>query len=146
VDSAFTDPQRIEHLCELNDTALFCYTSDTKKRPMNLVLGSLFDNKMLDMFEYEVTNFIPIEYFQTQIEIDSFLKPILIFQGDLFETDFEFDRIKRYFIDFFKLQDVEQIEITELRRVIVISIADDKEIKLRMYQVNKFNEYNVYHT
>jgi ribosome production factor 2 len=111
---------------------------------MNLVLGSTFDNKILDMFEFEVTNYLPIEFFSKNIEVDSYMKPIVIFQGDLFETDFEFDRIKKYFLDFFRIQDFEEIEITEMRRVVVLSVGDDKEIKIRMYQTSKFNEYNVY--
>lgn len=110
---------------------------------MNLVLGSTFNHKILDMFEFEVTNYLPIEFFSGKIEVDSFMKPVIIFQGDLFETDFEMERIKKYFLDFFRLQDFEEIEITELRRVIVLSVSDDKEIKIRSYQTSKFNEYNV---
>ena len=110
---------------------------------MNLVLGSTFDHKILDMFEFEVTNFLPITFFSKNIEVDSHMKPVIIFQGDLFETDFEFERIKKYFLDFFRIQDLEEIEITELRRVIVLSVSDDKEIKIRSFQASKFNEYNV---
>jgi hypothetical protein len=95
------------------------------------------------MFEFEVINFLPIEFFKN-VEVDSFMKPVVIFQGDLFETDFEFDRIKKYFLDFFRIHDVEEIEVTELRRLIVVSVGDDREIKLRMYQTSKFNEYNVF--
>jgi ribosome production factor 2 len=110
---------------------------------MNIVLGSLFANKVLDMFEFEVSNFIPIEYFSKAIEVDSYMKPIIIFQGDLFETDFELDRVRKFFLDFFKMQDLEEVDISDLRRVVVISIAEDREIKIRNFQTSKFNEYNV---
>jgi ribosome production factor 2 len=138
-----SDQHEIEFFCEQNDTSLFCYASDTKKKPMNLVLGSLFDNKVLDSFEFEVANFIPIEYFSKSIEVDSYMKPIIIFQGDLFETDFELDRIRKFFIDFFRIKDLEEVDISDLRRIVVVSVAEDREIKIRSFQTNKFNQYTV---
>lgn len=110
---------------------------------MNLVLGTTFDSKLLDMFEFEVANYIPIEYFAKDIDIDSCMKPVILFQGDIFETDFQYVRLRNYFIDFFRLHDIEDVEITDLRRVIIISCADDKVIKIRSYQLDGFNEHNV---
>lgn len=143
ITTPFQDAGNIEYLNEKNNTALFCFASDTKKKAMNLVLGSLYDNKILDMFEFEVTNFIPLTYFKKEIEIDSCMKPVIIFQGDIFETDFEYDRIRKFFLDFFRLHDVEEVNVSDLRRVLIVSAGDDKEIKLRMFQVEAFNEYNV---
>jgi len=40
------------------------------------------------------------------------MKPIVIFQGDLFETDFEYARIKTFFIDFLMLYDIEDVIFT----------------------------------
>lgn len=89
------------------------------------------------MFEFEVTNYIPIDHFKKDIKIDSCMKPVIIFQGDVFETDFQYERMRKFFLDFFRLHDVEDVNISDLRRVIVISAADvdDKEIKIRSYQV-----------
>lgn len=138
---SFEKTEDIEFLNNINNTALFAYTSDTKKRPMNLALGSMFNRKILDMFEFEVTNFIPIEYFAEKIAIDSDVKPVIIFQGDIFETDFQYDRLRKYFLDFFRLRDIEDVNITDLRRVMIISAGEDKEIKIRAYQLDTFNEY-----
>jgi ribosome production factor 2 len=110
---------------------------------MNLAIGSLFNNKILDAFEFEVANFIPIEYFSKNIEVDSYMKPIIIFQGDLFETDFELDRMRKFFLDFFRIKDLEEVDISDLRRVVVVSVAEDREIKIRNFQTTKFNQYNV---
>jgi ribosome production factor 2 len=109
---------------------------------MNLALGSLFDNKILDSFEFEVTNFIPIEYFSKDIEVDSYMKPVIVFQGDLFETDFELDRLRKFMLDFFRIKDLEEVDISDLRRVVVISVAEDRELKIRNFQTSKVNEYN----
>jgi ribosome production factor 2 len=140
---SFEEPKNLEFLCERNNTPLFCYTSDSKKRPMNLVMGSLFNNRVLDMFEWEITNYIPISHFSKDIrEVDSCMKPVIIFQGDVFENDFQYERMKKFLADFFKIYDVEDVNVSDLRRVLVISASDDKEIKIRQFQVEEFNEYN----
>jgi len=109
---------------------------------MNLTLGNLYDNKLLDYFEFEVTNYLPITYF-TEIEIDSCMKPVVIFQGDVFETDFEFERIKKFFIDFLIFYDIDDVNISDLKRVCIISAGDNKLIKFRSYQVEKVDPYLV---
>jgi ribosome production factor 2 len=139
----FDDPKSLEFLCDRNHTALFGYTSDNKKRPMNLALGNTFNSKILDMFEFEVTNYIPISHFSKDIDVASCMKPVIIFQGDVFENDFQFDRMRKFFVDFFRLHEVEDVSVSDLRRVIIISAGDDKEVKIRNYQVEPFNEYNV---
>ena len=101
----------IEFLCKKNNTTFFALSSHNKKHPMNLTLGD--------------------------IVINSDLKPIIIFQGELFESDFNYDRLKKFFIDFFQLYDKESISISEMRRIIAISIEkDEKIVKIRNYQIN----------
>ena len=76
-------------------------------------------------------------YFKVDKVVNSDLKPIIIFQGELFESDFNYDRLKKFFIDFFQLYDKENIVISEMRRIICISIEnDEKIIKIRNYQIN----------
>lgn len=107
-------------------------------------MGSTFNYKAMDVFEFEVTNFIPIEFFSNKVEVDSYMIPVVVFQGDIFETDFQYERIKKFFLDFFKMQDMEEVVISELRKVLVISAGEDKEIKIRTYQVDaNMNQYNV---
>ena len=127
----------IEFLCKKNNTIFFALSSHNKKHPMNLTLGCLFDFQLLDYFDFEVTNFLPMSYFKNDIVINSDLKPIIIFQGELFESDFNYDRLKKFFIDFFQLYDKESISISEMRRIIAISIEkDEKIVKIRNYQIN----------
>jgi ribosome production factor 2 len=110
---------------------------------MNLALGSTYDNKLLDMFEFEVTNYIPIEYFAKDVEVDSCMKPIIIFQGEVFETDFQYDRLRKYLLDLFRLHDIDEVEVTDLKRIMIVSAAENKEIHIRSYQIDSFNQYNV---
>ena len=127
----------IEFLCEKNNCSLFTFASDIKKRPMDITFGFTFNRSILDAFNFEVTNYIPIEYFHNKnITIDSYMKPLLFFQGELFESEFEYERVKKFFIDYFRLYDVETAIISELKRIIVISIDNnDKIIKIRNYQI-----------
>ena len=127
----------VEFLCTKNNTTFFSLSSHNKKHPMDLTLGLLYDHQLLDSFEFEVTNFIPFSYFKESTTINSDQKPIIIFQGELFESDFNYDRLKKFFIDFFQLYDKENVVISELRRVIVISIEnEEKVVKIRNYQIN----------
>ena len=97
----------IEFLCKKNNTTFFALSSHNKKHPMNLTLGCLYDFHLLDYFDFEVTNF------------------------------FNYDRLKKFFIDFFQLYDKENIVISEMRRIIAISIENDEKIvKIRNYQIN----------
>jgi ribosome production factor 2 len=131
-------------MSEKNDTTFFALSSDTKKKPMNLIMGSTFNYKATDFFEFEVTNFIPIEFFAKKVEVDSYMKPVVVFQGDIFETDFQYERIKKFFLDFFRIKNLDEVVISELRKVIVISAGDDKEIKIRTFQIDaNMNQYNV---
>ena len=66
IKDLFTSSETVEFLCERNDCALFTTVTDIKKRPMNLIMGNLFDGKLLDLFEFEVTNFLPIEFFKVK--------------------------------------------------------------------------------
>jgi hypothetical protein len=54
----FEDTQSLEFLCHKNDTSLFCVASHTKKRPMTLTLGRLFNWSVLDMFEVSLTQYV----------------------------------------------------------------------------------------
>lgn len=137
INCVFTNKQDVEYFCEKNNTSLFTYTSDMKKKEMNLVMGCLFNKQILDAFEFEVTNFIPMEYFKEEVVIDSQMKPVLIFQGELFESDYNYERLKKFFIDFFRLYNAEGTIISQLKRVIIFSCDNiEKIIKIRNYQVN----------
>jgi ribosome production factor 2 len=143
-ESVFKDAGSIEYFSDKNNCALFGYASDNKKRPMNLVLGSLFNSKVLDMFEYEVTNYLPISHFAKDVKIASCMKPVIIFQGDQFETDFQYERMRKFFLDFFRIHDVDEVNISDLRRLMVISVGEDKEIKMRSFQVEgPISEYTL---
>lgn len=143
VECVFEDPKSVEYFAKKTDASFFLYTTDSKKRPMNLVTGLLFDNKPLDTFEFEVKNFIPKQYIKANLDFEFNSQPIIIFQGELFETDKELERIKKFFLDFYTQDLIEEVNITDLRRVIVFAVDSDKTIKIRNYQTNPISEYSL---
>ena len=137
IQNITSNKDNVEFLCKKNNCSLFSITSDIKKRPMDLTMGCLFNHQLLDCFEFEVTNFIPMSYFKENTIINSDIKPVIIFQGELFESDYNYDRLKKFFIDYFQLYDNESVVISEMRRIISINIENNEKIvKIRNYQVN----------
>lgn len=141
---AFENAQNIEYLAGKNNCALFAYASDTKKRPMNLVLGNLFNAKLLDMFEYEVTNFIPTSYFETKIKFEPNSQPILIFSGEQFETEKSLERFKKFVMDYFKQDYLDEVNITDLKRILAFCVDPQGTIKVRSYQTFSNSEYSLH--
>jgi|TARA_B110000285_G_C15032801_1_gene567646 ribosome production factor 2 len=50
----------LEVMAEKQDCSLFVLGSHQKKRPDNIVFGRMFSSHMLDMFEFGVSNYMPI--------------------------------------------------------------------------------------
>lgn len=94
----FEDSSIIEHATNKFGASMFVFGSHSKKRPNNLVLGRLYDKKMLDMIELGVTNFKSIFSFGcATIDIESV--PLLIFQGDQWEYETKMIRLKSMLMD-----------------------------------------------
>lgn len=139
----FENHDSIEHLSLKNNACLFTFTSDTKKRPLNLAFGRLFNHKILDMFEFEVTNFIPQESFEATTIFSPNSQPIMIFSGEQFETNKVLERFKFYLMDFYKQDAISEVNITDLKRIIVFSIDENETIKIRHYQCKNISEYSL---
>ena len=95
---AMEDPSLVENQSVKYDCSLFAVGSHQKKRPDNLVLGRVFDGHILDMFEMGVSNFRSSSEFEAAKHISQEMKPILIFQGEHFETSDKHKRIKSLLI------------------------------------------------
>lgn len=60
------------------DCSLFFFGSDQKKRPDNLIIGRNYNGRVLDMFEFGVTDYTPMEQFKPE-HAQREMKPLLIF-------------------------------------------------------------------
>lgn len=54
-----------------------------------------------------------------------------MFQGEQFEFSPKHQRFKNYLIDFMNVQEYEEANIVELKRVIIFTSIDDKNILFR---------------
>ncbi|XP_061176651.1 ribosome production factor 2 homolog [Saccostrea echinata] len=129
----FEDETPLEFFAKKTDASLFMFGSHNKKRPNNLVLGRLFDFHILDMIELGVEKFVSMTDFPGG-KCSEGTKPCLMFAGETFEKDLEYQRLKNLLIDFFQGPVVSQVRLAGLEHVIMIT-AVEGQILLRNYRV-----------
>jgi len=130
----FEDIQPIEFLCQRNECPLFIFTSHSKKRPHNMVMGRVFDGHILDMVEFGVEKYKEMDDFPARITLG--LKPLLVFAGEPFETEFDMIRIKNLLTDFFRGPRPSKIRVKGIEHVILIT-AHDGKIFIRPYMIEQ---------
>lgn len=64
------------------------------------------------------------------------LKPVILFQGEQFEFSEKHTRLKNFFYEFFHQKDLKEVNIVELKRVLVFTSVDDTTIQVRHYEVS----------
>jgi len=106
----FEDINSLEFLCEKNQCALFCLGTHSKKRPDNIIMGRTFDGHLLDMYEFGIKDYQGIHDFTgTKKRIGS--KPVMVFLGDQWESDSQYQRISNLLLDFFRADKCEKISL-----------------------------------
>ena len=134
----FEDFNDIERLSQKHDFSLFALGNGNKKRPDNLILGRLYDHKMLDMIELGVKNFKSVAEFTCE-KIPVGTKPCLLFSGSLFDTDDDMKRVKNLFIDFFRGPRVPKIRLQGLEHALQFTAVENdgkKTVLLRSYKID----------
>lgn len=129
----FENASNIEFLSKKNDCAHFMFASHTKKRPNNIIMGSIYDSQILDMFEVGIENFKPMSDFKNS-KITFQCKPILVFSGDQFEEEFQYRRIKTFLIDFFVGHKTNAVALNGLEHCIQV-VAYEGKIYFRSYRI-----------
>lgn len=130
----FEDVEPIEFICRKNDCSLFLFTSHSKKRPLNLVMGRLYNGHILDMVEFGVEMYKAIQDFAARISLG--VKPVLIFTGEPFESDFDMIRIKNLLNDFFLGPRPKYIRVKGIEHVIMF-VADGCKVYIRPYLIEQ---------
>lgn len=142
----FEDPSKVEFLTNKNLCPLFIFGNNTKKRPNNLIFGRIFEQKKLDMVELGVTLYEEIEANKKWNKVPTSVKPVLIFNGDIFEYDPVFKRLRNLLHDMFcqgnQLPGVDVLYGTRL--VLSVTANEDKKVHIRCYTSNlKENDVKV---
>lgn len=118
----FSDQSSVEFLTRKNECGLFAIGSHSKKRPHNLTVGRIYNNSVLDMYEFGISQYVSFEElskgFHSYAEGDL---PLLVFLGDAFQVDILHQKLANFFVDFFGGIRVDAVNLMGLSRVIVIS-------------------------
>jgi len=133
----FEDFTKLEFFGQKHDVSLFAFGNSNKKRPDNLIIGRLFDHKMLDMMELGVENFKSMQDFSTE-KIPVGTKPILLFSGSEFESNEDLKRVKNLLIDFFRGPKVPKIRLQGLEHALQFTtteVSGKVKIFLRSYKI-----------
>jgi len=110
--------------------------SHSKKRPQNLIFGRLFDFHLLDMLEFGVTNFKSRSEFKSSVHPMFGSKPSFILIGSLFQTNETYKLIANLFVDFFRGEVIEKINLQGIDKVISLSTCENTNtISFRHYGV-----------
>lgn len=119
----FEETERLEKLCVKYDHGLFAFGSSSKKRPFRLILGRLFDNALLDMQEFAIKDYRPIQNFHTS-ECVLGSKPMVLFQGSSFESDERMKRSRSLLLDFFSGPRPLRVMLSGIEQVVVCSALE----------------------
>ncbi|KAI9681179.1 MAG: rRNA-binding ribosome biosynthesis protein rpf2 [Caeruleum heppii] len=126
----FEDASSLEFFSEKNDASLLVFGAHSKKRPHSLTFVRTFDYKVLDMLEL----YLQPETLRTLSQFKGDkpavgLKPLLLFAGTPFEspTPTGYTLLKSVFIDFFKGQDTNTVDVEGLQYIISIAAGEEVE-------------------
>ncbi|XP_066533261.1 ribosome production factor 2 homolog isoform X2 [Hoplias malabaricus] len=129
----FEDSTSLEFFSKKTDCSLFLFGSHNKKRPNNLVFGRMFDFHVLDMFELGVEKFVSLKDIKNNKCAEG-TKPLLVFAGELFDSDNELSRLRNVLTDFFRGPNISAVRLAGLEHVLHFTAADGK-IYMRSYRV-----------
>lgn len=101
-----------------------------------MILGRVYKEKLLDMFEFGVSDFKDLE----KCTFETGLKPVLLFQGEHFDYDERLTLVKNMFIDFFHTRVMDSSDILSMTRTIVFTAIDHEKIHITQYESPKISE------
>jgi len=124
----FEDITPLEFMAQKNDASLFAFGTHSKKRPHNVVFGRMYDHHLLDMYELQLLQALPMAHFASAarggFSIES--KPCIIFQGD-WENTTALKSLRQLFLDFFNQRRVDAISSLGIERTLVFSALPPSE-------------------
>lgn len=129
----FEDSTSLEFFSKKSDCSLFLFGSHNKKRPHNLIFGRLFDYHVLDMIELGIEKFTALKEIKRS-KCPEGTKPLLVFAGEPFDQDPDFQRLKSVLIDFFRGPTVSSVRLAGLEHVLHFTALEGK-IYMRSYKV-----------
>jgi len=119
----FEDETSLEFFATKTDCSLFAFGSHSKKRPNNLILGRFFNFHILDMIELGIQSYKAIDEFAIAPAYGS--KACFIFTGPEWEQQTEFQKLSNLFLDFFRGEVIEKINLAGLDHVYICTVSQN---------------------
>lgn len=139
----FEDASSIEFFSEKNDCSLVVLANHNKKRPNNLTFIRTFNYKVYDMIELRLENYKFLKDFK-KATFQVGMKPMFTFNGPAFNTHPIYQHVKSLFLDFFRGQKLDGLDVSGLQHVISLSadeVDDEKplpKVHMRVYMLKTF--------
>ncbi|CAD8105059.1 unnamed protein product [Paramecium sonneborni] len=131
----FEDTKPLETFCERSQCSMFCFVSNSKKRPDNLIIGRTFDKKVLDMIELHLKEFKSQEEFAASVEIPMHARPLIIFNGEVFGFNSNHMKLHNLLTDFFyENVPISDIKSSDINLIISITATDDSTLAITILQ------------
>lgn len=127
----FVDFKPLEFFSNKNQASLFCIASHSKKRQDAITFVRMFEYQVIDMVEFSIVDVIPIEIFQS-VKPALGMRPLLVFQGSNFDSG-HYGKIKDLFIDFFRGDPTEEINLNGGLAHTISFTCDQGLIHIRVY-------------
>jgi ribosome production factor 2 len=139
----FEDISSLEFFSEKNDCSLLVLGTHNKKRPNNLTFVRTFNYRIYDMIELRLESFKFLKDFR-KATFNVGMKPMLTFNGPAFDSHPTYMHIKSLFLDFFRGETTDLLDVAGLQHVISISageIQEDKPLPLVHFRVYLLKTY-----
>ncbi|OAF71628.1 Ribosome biogenesis protein RPF2 [Intoshia linei] len=133
--SLFENYEDVEKLSRQHGCSMFLVGSDTKKRPNNIIIGRIYDEKVFDMFEMGIAHLDFDSDFMNKLTYGS--KMGLLFLGE-FTISTEMQRLKNFFIDYFGGPVVDNIVVTGFDNYLMFVLYEN-ELEIRNYKTTVKN-------
>ncbi|KAI9302248.1 ribosome production factor 2 [Cunninghamella echinulata] len=130
----FEDEEKLEFFANKNDSSLIVIGTHQKKRPHNLVFTRMFNYQVLEMIELGIEKITAMSQIKGS-KASIGMKPLLIFNGELFDSNQTYQHIKNYFLDFFNGEASDAVNLNGLEYVISFTALSDTKIIMRTYNV-----------
>ncbi|XP_053993066.1 ribosome production factor 2 homolog isoform X2 [Hylaeus volcanicus] len=117
-------------------------SSSTKEHPSRLIMGRIFDDKVLDLYECDVQDFVSLQTFVKKAQPVYGTKPLVISLGAEFETCETFQKFRNFLIDFFVVGSPQKVLAKGLDQIIAIiatpgATPSSLKVSIRRYKASQ---------
>ncbi|CCF72658.1 RPF2, ribosome production factor 2 [Babesia microti strain RI] len=128
------------HLARNYKCGLYCIASSSKKKPLGLEIGRVFNKLSLESVKFKVLDYVPIDAFRRAYthrnisETSDYAVSLVIAQGSFFSNG-SMKQAKEILTDFFHSYNDGKIYLEGVEQAIIISSKEPDLIYIRRYKI-----------